>query len=150
MSVGIRPDVLQPRRTGAKELDPGPIEVSRYVDTYRGRFGVEPVCRAPWACRRVPTTSRQAAPARRGRSRMTRLAPLVLTDHDAPGQFTELAATDRRRLSSRHPGQGYHPASALLAQLVEHLHGKEGVDGSSPSEGFSSRLARRRQLPCPT
>jgi hypothetical protein len=26
---------------------------------------------------------------------------------------------------------------ALLAQLVEHLHGKEGVDGSSPSEGFS-------------
>ena len=24
---------------------------------------------------------------------------------------------------------------ALLAQLVEHLHGKEGVDGSSPSEG---------------
>jgi hypothetical protein len=26
-------------------------------------------------------------------------------------------------------------ASALLAQLVEHLHGKEGVDGSSPSEG---------------
>jgi hypothetical protein len=23
------------------------------------------------------------------------------------------------------------------AQLVEHLHGKEGVDGSSPSEGFS-------------
>src|SRR5205085_3789034 len=25
--------------------------------------------------------------------------------------------------------------SALLAQLVEHLHGKEGVDGSSPSEG---------------
>ena len=25
--------------------------------------------------------------------------------------------------------------TALLAQLVEHLHGKEGVDGSSPSEG---------------
>ena len=28
---------------------------------------------------------------------------------------------------------------ALLAQLVEHLHGKEGVDGSSPSEGSSFR-----------
>src|SRR3954454_14645959 len=27
-------------------------------------------------------------------------------------------------------------ALALLAQLVEHLHGKEGVDGSSPSEGL--------------
>jgi hypothetical protein len=25
---------------------------------------------------------------------------------------------------------------ALLAQLVEHLHGKEGVNGSSPLEGF--------------
>ena len=28
-------------------------------------------------------------------------------------------------------------AFALLAQLAEHLHGKEGVDGSSPSEGFA-------------
>jgi hypothetical protein len=44
--------------------------------------------------------------------------------------------------------------AALLAQLVEHLHGKEGVDGSSPSEGsakapltglfLSVRVARRR------
>src|ERR1700761_3542323 len=31
----------------------------------------------------------------------------------------------------------YAPLSALLAQLVEHFHGKEGVDGSSPSEGFT-------------
>src|SRR5205814_2885304 len=31
--------------------------------------------------------------------------------------------------------RGYtRPRYALLAQLVEHLHGKEGVDGSSPSE----------------
>jgi hypothetical protein len=27
------------------------------------------------------------------------------------------------------------PANALLAQLVEHFHGKEGVVGSSPTEG---------------
>ena len=27
-------------------------------------------------------------------------------------------------------------APALLAQLVEHLHGKEGVYGSSPEEGL--------------
>ena len=27
-------------------------------------------------------------------------------------------------------------APALLAQLVEHFHGKEGVNGSSPLEGF--------------
>src|SRR3954451_12407223 len=34
------------------------------------------------------------------------------------------------------PVAGRIGAFALLAQLVEHLHGKEGVDGSSPSEGF--------------
>ena len=34
-------------------------------------------------------------------------------------------------------------ALALLAQLVEHLHGKEGVDGSSPSEGFALLPAQR-------
>src|SRR6266545_1300230 len=33
--------------------------------------------------------------------------------------------------------------SALLAQLVEHLHGKEGVDGSSPSEGLKKSPANR-------
>ena len=32
----------------------------------------------------------------------------------------------------------YPVPAALLAQLVEHLHGKEGVDGSSPSEGFKN------------
>ncbi len=31
---------------------------------------------------------------------------------------------------------GLHSRHALLAQSVEHLHGKEGVDGSSPSEGL--------------
>src|SRR5947208_3346817 len=29
----------------------------------------------------------------------------------------------------------YAAGSALLAQLVEHFHGKEGVVGSSPTEG---------------
>ena len=28
---------------------------------------------------------------------------------------------------------------ALLAQLVEHFHGKEGVSGSSPEEGLKNR-----------
>ena len=42
---------------------------------------------------------------------------------------------DFRRKSAR-----LHWARALLAQLVEHLHGKEGVDGSSPSEGFAKAL----------
>jgi hypothetical protein len=37
--------------------------------------------------------------------------------------------------------------SALLAQLVEHLHGKEGVDGSSPSEGFKRLAGAFASLP---
>ncbi len=32
---------------------------------------------------------------------------------------------------------------ALLAQLVEHFHGKEGVTGSSPVEGFLQIRASR-------
>ena len=31
---------------------------------------------------------------------------------------------------------------ALLAQLVEHLHGKEGVSGSSPEEGSGPTIPR--------
>ena len=42
--------------------------------------------------------------------------------------------------------RGYNRRPALLAQLVEHLHGKEGVDGSSPSEGFRKRPAYRGSL----
>src|ERR1700748_1911541 len=34
------------------------------------------------------------------------------------------------------PGRATLRRSALLAQLVEHFHGKEGGDGSSLSEGF--------------
>ena len=45
-------------------------------------------------------------------------------------------------------GLGSLSALALLAQLVEHLHGKEGVDGSSPSEGFGDCSGfRPRALP---
>src|SRR5260370_27486142 len=40
------------------------------------------------------------------------------------------------------------PANALLAQLVEHFHGKEGVVGSSPTEG--SGKAPRGRLLSPT
>ena len=36
----------------------------------------------------------------------------------------------------------YPPPRAHLAQLVEHFHGKEGVDGSSPSVGFRPRRPR--------
>jgi Domain of unknown function (DUF4389) len=39
-------------------------------------------------------------------------------------------------------GAEYTGPLALLAQSVEHLHGKEGVDGSSPSEGFQNPCSR--------
>src|SRR2546423_1422640 len=45
-----------------------------------------------------------------------------------------MAATNLTARSS-HASRANLFAPALLAQLVEHLHGKEGVDGSSPSEG---------------
>jgi hypothetical protein len=53
------------------------------------------------------------------------------------------AAADRDFAAPVHPENGPRrqesqeiPANALLAQLVEHFHGKEGVIGSSPIEGF--------------
>src|SRR5918992_4842172 len=45
------------------------------------------------------------------------------------------AAPDVFGRARRTPESGYPKALALLAQLVEHLHGKEGVSGSSPEEG---------------
>ena len=54
-----------------------------------------------------------------------------LTQFLPRGQIGKRAAAGRREAAILH-------ASALLAQLVEHLHGKEGVSGSSPEEGFSA------------
>src|SRR5436189_6255530 len=48
---------------------------------------------------------------------------------------------------STYPSSATIPLSpALLAQLVEHLHGKEGVDGSSPSEGSAKPPKARLSL----
>ena len=62
--------------------------------------------------------------------------------HKGGGILPDVAATcvdgqrpgARRRDSASGARLG---AVALLAQLVEHLHGKEGVAGSSPAEGFA-------------
>jgi hypothetical protein len=48
-----------------------------------------------------------------------------------------------RLLGGRLEGATLSPQTHL-AQLVEHLHGKEGVDGSSPSEG--SRIPANRHF----
>ena len=51
-----------------------------------------------------------------------------------------------KRYHVRYPRKSTYPCSAtirapaLLAQLVEHLHGKEGVSGSSPEEGSAKTL----------
>ena len=70
---------------------------------------------------------------------------------------TRCAGGRRGGRASRNGAGATLAAPALLAQLVEHLHGKEGVDGSSPSEGsakgpeigllLADRLAGRRTLP---
>src|SRR5436305_5484272 len=48
-----------------------------------------------------------------------------------------------RLVTVARPPNGYASPRALLAQLVEHFHGKEGVSGSSPEEGFLRPLRRR-------
>ena len=54
-------------------------------------------------------------------------------------------ASGAQRTNSRPPSRRKSlrcGASALLAQLVEHFHGKEGVAGSSPAEGSSESPAK--------
>src|SRR5262245_33015393 len=70
--------------------------------------------------------------------------------HGAP----KLAETPVAPASRRPPTAGGPAATlagavrALLAQLVEHFHGKEGVAGSSPAEGFWKAAAQTAFL-CP-
>ncbi len=62
------------------------------------------------------------------RERRLRL-PAAAADRD-------FAAPVQPETGQRRPESREIPANALLAQLVEHFHGKEGVVGSSPTEGF--------------
>ena len=47
-----------------------------------------------------------------------------------------------RERSLAPPAVSYDCRLALLAQLVEHFHGKEGVNGSSPLEGLGAIAPR--------
>ena len=49
----------------------------------------------------------------------------------------------RRIEPPTHAARRYAGIRALLAQLVEHFHGKEGVGGSSPPEGSTDSPLRR-------
>src|SRR5207248_11580882 len=79
--------------------------------------------RIRWAADANVSALRQAAGT-------TPLRPpaLSVSRKDAMAYAPQGARLPRRRYDGRRQ-------PALLAQLVEHLHGKEGVDGSSPSEG---------------
>jgi hypothetical protein len=56
------------------------------------------------------------------------------------------AGTAARSRMSRSNGTRYAEPTALLAQLVEHFHGKEGVVGSSPTEGLGRSRCKHRGL----
>jgi hypothetical protein len=72
-------------------------------------------------------------------------APLVVVNERIEHELRfPAAATDRDFAAPEQPsiGPGSRrdreiPANALVAQLVEHFHGKEGVHGSSPCEGLA-------------
>ena len=119
------------------------VRTRRSFVTARGR----PADRLAWHSQRRPAI---AAPSsgpgasrahnsrgtRRGQARTQERcsAPLVAGGvHLGPLRGT---APARSQLPGRcHVGRLRLPP-ALLAQLVEHFHGKEGVNGSSPLEGF--------------
>src|SRR5580765_3947204 len=67
-----------------------------------------------------------------------------LVEEDTSGALCSLAAIVPASSGKRSQGPWYPVAAALLAQLVEHLHGKEGVDGSSPSEGSTGIRTPRK------
>ena len=95
---------------------------------------------------RSPRQAQRQRPARRVRDdsprricssagdlpRGSQLAPF-----SGQANLTQDLTHEPRREKAR-DRNGYSRAVALLAQLVEHLHGKEGVSGSSPEEGFSA------------
>ena len=71
----------------------------------------------------------QAVPSERYKHELG--LPGAAVDFDSAAPALHQIAAEVRRIREI-------PANALLAQLVEHFHGKEGVVGSSPTEGFRS------------
>ena len=102
----------------------------------------------PWPGRRSPATARRAGVAAGDTD------PFRALGLDAAPGEAAVTQLHRRFQEARSPDTISAAAIgcfALLAQLVEHLHGKEGVDGSSPSEGFEKSPANGHMLlPEPT
>ena len=73
--------------------------------------------------------------------------PLSCSLRRAPGGVPEwLMGADCKSVGAAYPGSnpGSPTSVARLAQLAEHLHGKEGVRGSSPRPGSISSPRNRR------
>ena len=73
-------------------------------------------------------------------------APLSCSLRRAPGGVPEwLKGADCKSVGAAYPGSnpGSPTSVARLAQSAEHLHGKEGVSGSSPRPGSIFPLALR-------
>ena len=74
------------------------------------------------------------------------LSPPAAYAQVAPRSHGHERRDDRRRpATSRIPP---HYAQTRMRRPPPHVHGKEGVDGSSPSEGFCKDAARRRVWVC--
>ena len=119
----------------------------------RGRgliIGVELTDRRNSRARRRPSSPRRRSdrPHREARERAQdpAAARLRRRAHGHPRARTRSRASVVAQCHGRflkrdvqHSPLGFSPL-ALLAQLVEHLHGKEGVNGSSPLEGSTKAL----------
>ena len=109
--------------------------------------------RSPWTLSKMPSTSMASTRSSWGLFR-TRFragsSSICLTSSRVSGcrsRRSRCQATTRPTppYPSELPRAGYAgilPGHALVAQLVEHFHGKEGVSGSSPDEGSGSMISR--------
>src|SRR5690242_473511 len=92
--------------------------------------------------KRWATASRRRSRTRKRSSRRARRAAARARTHSRRASPPVCSRAAARAEAESQASPGTIPLLALLAQLVEHLHGKEGVDGSSPSEGFAKRPAQ--------
>ena len=126
----------------AAALEVGPVQLEREVERPRARHRSRPqLARGVFQDGRPPFRSDPAAVEQHA------LEPRVGCDEAQRPDWTVDDRAQHLVNLERAPGAAREIAPtmagpALLAQLVEHLHGKEGVDGSSPSEGLHANACK--------
>ena len=131
------------RVAGQADIGPGPCAVGASPHAALAKPGVHRLV--------VARIDREALRRRSARARARRptVAVLVEASNGVTGRCEEARAHDAdraSRLQSTVERAARLGRPALLAQSVEHLHGKEGVDGSSPSEGSAQSHANRGSI----